>query len=74
MLADRVVIMKDGQVVDSGTPEEILVKEELLKDCGLDIPMTVKLSQLLIEEGILDALYVNQEDLVNALWAYNLNK
>ncbi len=74
MLADRIIVMKNGQVVRSGTPNEILQDEILMKDCGLDVPMTVKLSQKLKEHEILDKLFVKQEDLVNALWEYNLKK
>jgi energy-coupling factor transport system ATP-binding protein len=74
MLADRIIIMKNGKVMESGTPSEILIQEELLKDCGLDIPLTVKLSQKLKEKQIIDQLYVNQEDLVDALCQYNLKK
>lgn len=74
VLADRVVIMKEGKVMATGTPEDILKQEELMLECGLDVPMTVKLSQQLMNEKILDKLYVNQEELVNALWQYNLKK
>jgi energy-coupling factor transport system ATP-binding protein len=74
ILADRIIIMKNGKVMESGTPNEILIQEELLKDCGLDIPLTVKLSQKLKEEQIIDQLYVNQEDLVDALCQYNSKK
>lgn len=74
MLADRIVVMKDGQVVTTGTPSEILVQEALLAECGLDVPMTVKLSKKLMEHDLIHELYVSQEDLVNALCQYNSNK
>jgi energy-coupling factor transport system ATP-binding protein len=74
VLADRIIVMKNGKAVASGLPNDILQDEILLKDCGLDIPMTVKLSKILMEANILDKLYVNQEDLVNYLWQYSLNK
>jgi len=74
MLADRIVVMKNGQVVTSGLPAEILKDEILMKDCGLDVPMTVKLSQKLKDNQILENLYVKEEELVNALWEYNSKK
>ncbi|QVK18076.1 energy-coupling factor transporter ATPase [Mycoplasmatota bacterium] len=74
MLADRIIVMKNGQVVASGLPEDILQDEALMKDCGLDIPMTVKLSNKLKDYDIFDKLYVKEEDLVNSLWEYNLKK
>lgn len=74
ILADRVIVMKEGKVITSGKPEEILQDEELMKDCDLDIPITVKLSKILKEFNIIDKLYVKQEDLVNSLWEYSLKK
>jgi energy-coupling factor transport system ATP-binding protein len=74
MLADRIIVMKNGKVVDSGRPEDILKKETLLIDCGLDTPMTVKLSQILLEENVIDQIYVKQEDLVNAICQLNLKR
>lgn len=74
MLADRVILMKEGKVVSSGKPDEILQDEPLLKDCGLDVPFTVKLSQKLKAYNLLDKLYVKQEDLVNSLWVLNSKK
>lgn len=71
ILADRIIVMKNGSVVTQGLPEEILQDEALMKDCGLDVPMTVKLSKQLLKDKFVDDLYVKQEDLVNALWEYN---
>lgn len=74
MLADRVVVMKEGTVVATGKPTEILKDETLMKDCGLDVPLTVKLSQELKKYNIINDIYVNQEDLVKSLWEYSLKK
>ncbi|NLC95560.1 MAG: energy-coupling factor transporter ATPase [Bacilli bacterium] len=74
MLADRVVVMKEGTVVATGKPTEILKDETLMKDCGLDVPLTVKLSQELKKYNIINDIYVNQEDLVKSLWEYSLIK
>ncbi|NLG81334.1 MAG: energy-coupling factor transporter ATPase [Bacilli bacterium] len=74
MLADRVIVMKDGTVMTAGSPAEILKDEALMNDCGLDVPLTVKLSQELKKYNIIDDIYVKQEDLVNSLWEYNLKK
>lgn len=73
LLADRLVLMKEGQVMATGTPEELMKDEALMKACGLDVPMTVKLSQRLKDLQLLNDLYVKQEDLVNALWELNSN-
>lgn len=74
MLADRIIVMKEGKVMTTGKPEDILQDEELMKNCDLDVPLTVKLSKKLKEFNILNKLYVKQEDLVNSLWEYSLKK
>lgn len=74
ILADRIIVMKNGRIVKAGLPVDILQEEELLKDCGLDVPMTVKLSQKLKDANIIDELYVKREDLVNSLWEYSSKK
>lgn len=74
MLADRVIVMKNGTVVTQGKPEAILQDEELMVDCGLDVPMTVKLSKMLLKQNLVNQIYVKQEDLVNSLWEYNSKK
>ena len=74
LLADRVVVMKEGKIIAVGTPEEILTDEKLMSDSGLDVPNTVKLSQKLLAGNLIDKIYVNKEDLVNSLWEYSLRK
>lgn len=45
-LADRVVVMDDGNVLLDGTPNEVFKNVELLQSVGLDVPIA---SQLLYE-------------------------
>lgn len=37
--ADKVFVMKDGRVVDKGTPEQIFAKKQMLEECGLSLPV-----------------------------------
>ncbi|ERJ12358.1 energy-coupling factor transporter ATPase [Haloplasma contractile] len=67
-LADQLVIMKEGKVIATGNPQDILIDKELMLSAGLDVPLPVKLSERLMEEQIIDELYINTEDLVRALW------
>ena len=71
LLADRLVLMREGQVVKTGKPDELMKDEALMKECRLDVPLTVKVSQALNQQHLLNDLYVKQEDLVNALWEFN---
>ena len=37
--ADRVIVIDDGRVLLDGTPSEIFAQHEVLRACGLDIPL-----------------------------------
>jgi energy-coupling factor transport system ATP-binding protein len=69
VLADNVILLSDGQIVDQGKPEEILLKEDLLKSMSLDIPFALKISKALnIKKTI------KQEELVKELCQLRLKK
>ena len=48
----RVVVLNNGNLVDQGTPEEIFSREGMLVECGLDLPLSLKISRLLKENGV----------------------
>ena len=50
--AERLVVMKNGSVALSGTPEEIFSRPEELRSMGLDIPDAAALAQALREHGV----------------------
>ena len=50
--ADKVVVMNDGKIVLSGTPEQIFTHRETLRECGLEIPLVLEIADRLIEKGI----------------------
>ena len=47
VLADRLVVLQQGKVVSSGTPEEIFSQNKLLREIGLKMPESLSLSQSL---------------------------
>ena len=49
--ADRVIIMSQGKVIQSGKPSEIFEDENFLKNIKLDIPFILHLSKLLNEKN-----------------------
>ncbi|MDD6094659.1 MAG: energy-coupling factor transporter ATPase [Clostridia bacterium] len=42
-LADKVVVMSDGTVADTGTPGEVFSRVEEMRERGLDVPQTTEL-------------------------------
>ncbi|RLE56279.1 MAG: ABC transporter ATP-binding protein [Thermoprotei archaeon] len=42
-LANRIVVLKNGEVIDEGTPREVLTKVELLKSLKLEPPQVTEL-------------------------------
>ena len=75
LLADRMIVMNQGQVLRTGTPQEIFSQSKELEAIGLDLPFTMKLSQLLRESGLdLKEEHMTEEELVNELWTSHLSK
>jgi ABC-type cobalt transport system, ATPase component len=62
-LADRVIVIDNGEILLQGTPKEVFSNVEKMKDLGLDVPQTVELFDLLNKSGIKvknDALTVDE--------------
>ncbi|MBP1041245.1 energy-coupling factor ABC transporter ATP-binding protein [Vagococcus sp. BWB3-3] len=73
--ANRVLVMKAGELVQEGTPEEIFSAGEKLVAMGLDLPFPEKLKIELTDLGIdVPATYMSEEGMVNWLWTSVLNK
>jgi len=61
--ADRLVVMSDGDIIMDGTPREVFLDINTLRETGLDIPETALLLHDLKNDGFdlpLDALSVNE--------------
>ena len=75
MLADRMILMNQGQVYKAGKPEEVFALGDELVALGLDLPFAMKMSKLLKEEGVqLMGQHIKEEELVNDIWTSNFNK
>ena len=69
--ADRVIVMHKGEILTDGTPKEVFVQVERLKEAGLSVPATTELMFALNQEGAglpLDAL--STEECAQALCAW----
>ncbi len=49
--AERIIVLDDGKKILDDRPAEVFAKREMLADCGLDVPETVKLADKLRANG-----------------------
>lgn len=68
-LADRIIVLQEGEIALSGTPKEIFQRGEQLREIGLDIPFAVQVYEQLKQKGIvLSDVTLNDEQLVTEIW------
>lgn len=73
--ADRILVMKQGELIKVDTPKQIFANEDQLANWGLDIPFSEKLKKALKKYDIeLPEEYLPEERLVDWLWTFVLNK
>lgn len=66
--ADRVVVMKNGSVLDDGAPRAIFTQVKKLKELGLDVPLAAQVAYQLRKTGIkLPVDIITDEELAVAL-------
>ena len=66
--ADRIILMKEGEIVGDGTPEDISGDIQLLQDVKMDIPPVVELGMRLKRRGIeLDTPILREQDMIEAI-------
>ncbi|MRH44863.1 energy-coupling factor ABC transporter ATP-binding protein [Aquibacillus halophilus] len=71
-LADRVIVMNEGQVWLEATPREVFTKKEELRRIGLDTPFISKLADELISIGLVFNNHpLSHEELLEELWTYH---
>lgn len=51
-IADYVYVMQDGMIAGEGTPDEIFMREDLLRGARLDVPILARLLRSLRDNGI----------------------
>ena len=63
-----IIVMNGGKVMDQGETKEILRKEKLFKNNGLELPFVVDLSYKLKYYGLVDDIVLDIDELVNLIW------
>ena len=73
--ANRIFVMKKGELIQEGTPEEIFSQGEKLIELGLDLPFPERLKSALKARGVaVPKEYMTEEGKVDWLWTSVLNK
>lgn len=73
--ANRVMVMRQGELVSEGTPAEIFSAGPELIELGLDLPFPEKLKAALKQRGIsVPTAYLTEEGMVDWLWTSVLKK
>ena len=73
--ANRIFVMKKGELIQEGTPEEIFSQGEKLIELGLDLPFPERLKSALKARGVdVPEEYMTEEVMVDWLWTSVLNK
>lgn len=63
LLASKVVVLNDGKIVLTGTPQEVFKEKEILKACKLDILESMKLLEFIEKSNL-----KNKENIEEILW------
>ncbi len=68
ILADRIIVIAQGEVLLEGTPREVFKEVKKLKEIGLDVPDTTYLAYLLKEAGFkIDTTLLSIEEVTEAI-------
>ena len=51
-MADRILVLNDGNKIIEGTPEFVFEHEKELKECGLNLPQCAEIIHRMREKGI----------------------
>ena len=66
--AKRVIVMDEGKIILDGTPREVFVNIDTLKNAKLDVPEATELTHILIKDGInLNKDILDIDELVEAV-------
>ncbi len=72
--ADRVIVMNDGEIWLETVPRELFKQEEALREIGLDVPFTAKVTNRLKDTVDFDQQPLTQKELLDQLWTSHLKK
>lgn len=69
-MADRAIILKDGEIIADGDPEELYKNKELLESSNLFKPLDLELYDVVTKDEVLS----KHKEIGDVLWEYHLKK
>ena len=69
-MADRAIILKDGEIIADGDPEELYKNKELLESSNLFKPLDLELYDIVTKDEVLS----KHKEIGDVLWEYHLKK
>lgn len=69
--ADRVIVMNGGEIWLETVPRELFKQEEALREIGLDVPFTAKVTNRLKDTVDFDQQPLTQKELLDQLWTFH---
>lgn len=68
-LSQRVIALKEGEIIFDGTPNVLFDSTEILKRANLDLPSVGKLKRTLVESGIkIEGDTLDEDELAEEIW------
>lgn len=64
--SDRIIVMKSGEIIKEGTPNEIFMERDILLSSNLDMPFSLKAAYEASKTEL-----NNNKELMDALWEYH---
>ena len=68
LYSDRIIVLNEGNIYLDGTIKEVYGNKNKLSKLKLNLPFIIKLSYRLIEENIIDKIYIDMKELMEDLW------
>ena len=68
LYSNRIIVLNEGKIYLDGNVTEVYAKKDKLLKLNFNLPFIVKLSYKLLEEQIIDKIYIDFKTLMEDLW------
>ena len=73
-IIDQIILMGDGHIIQTGTPDQVLKDVKTLESLALDVPFAYKITSALKKKGFPIEETIDQKGLVETLWQLHSKK